>query len=68
MKRWLSTMKNNDKKEATNTTKMWQLGRGDDDQHKMTIKRKQGSITKEDDQEEPIITNRRGWVKRGNNH
>jgi hypothetical protein len=34
----------------------------------MTIKRKQGSITKEDDQEEPIITNRRGRVKRGNNH
>jgi hypothetical protein len=31
---------------------MWQLGRGDDHQHKMIIKRKQGSITKDDDQED----------------
>ncbi len=47
---------------------MWQLGKGDDYQHNMTIKRKQGSISKDDEHEEAIITNKRGRLKRGNNH
>jgi hypothetical protein len=34
----------------------------------MTIKRKQGSISKDDEHEEAIITNKRGRLKKGNSH